>query len=109
VLRNAQFGRWLPNVLENPVWIKWIEPCLSSAREDVAGGEYLISRAAVKRREVLFAYCVCTFTIQSFHLLTIGSLQRAEHSYIAWLKLVGRVRREPAQNYVVLKAELHNF
>jgi hypothetical protein len=51
---------------------------------------------------VLLADCVCASSIQSFNLFAICSLQRAKDSNITGLKLIGGVRRNSAEEDVVV-------
>ena len=72
-------------------------------------GECQFPRTAVLGREMLFANCIYTSTVQSFNLFAVCCLQRTKHSYIAWLELVGGVGRKTTENDIFLNTKGHDF
>jgi hypothetical protein len=88
--------------LENSVWIKWAKTSFSPSGFDDARGQCRTPRLVIKQSEMLLTDCACTFAVQLFHMFTISGPGRSKHSDIAWLKLVGCVRRKAAESDVVL-------
>jgi hypothetical protein len=58
---------------------------------------------------MLLANCIDTSSVQSFHLVTIGCLQRGEGPDVTGLELVGGVRGKTTKDDVVFKAKLQDF
>jgi hypothetical protein len=52
---------------------------------------------------MFLADCICTSSIQSFNLVTICSLQWAKDSDVTGLELMGGVRRNAAEDDIILK------
>ena len=58
---------------------------------------------------MLLANCIDTSSVQSFHLVTIGCLQRGKGPDVTGLELVGGVGRDATQGDVVFKTELQDL
>jgi hypothetical protein len=63
----------------------------------------------IKISKILFANCINTPLIQSFHPVTVGCLQRGEGPDVTRLELVGGVRGKKTKDNVLLKAKLQDF
>ena len=58
---------------------------------------------------MLLADCICTSSVQSFNLVSIGCLQWAKYSNITRLELVRGIRRDTTQENIVFKTILQDF
>ena len=58
---------------------------------------------------MLLADCSHAASLESFHLVAIGGLQRTEHRDVTRLELVRGVRREAAQDDVIRETELKDL
>jgi hypothetical protein len=74
--------------LEHSVRVERIQTYLGPASLDVPGGERLLARTTVERRDMLLANSISTTPVQSFNLFTVCGLQRAKRSNITRLELV---------------------
>jgi hypothetical protein len=95
-------GRRFLNLFENSVRVKWAKTSFSPSGFDDARGQCRTPRLVIKQNEMLLSDYTCTFAVQLFHMFTISGLGRSKHSDIAWLKLVGCVRRKAAENDVLI-------
>ncbi|KAF4631567.1 hypothetical protein G7Y89_g6564 [Cudoniella acicularis] len=60
-------------------------------------------------RKMLLADCICASSVQSFNLLVICYLRWIKDSDVTGLELMGGVRRDAANDHIVLKTILQDF
>lgn len=58
---------------------------------------------------MLLTYSVCTSPVQRFNSFPICCLERSEHRDVTWLRLMEGMRGKPAEDDIVLMAELHDL
>ena len=58
---------------------------------------------------MLFAYCICATSVQSFNLVSIRCLQWSKYPNITGLEFMGSMGRDTAEGYVVFETKLQDL